>query len=401
MKSLSPLFWYGLYTCRLISSVINDTEPLALPENMSLDSLYAYQLSQDVISIAYAALERLGPSLNLEEYLMDNKKCILREARFDIAGQELYSRLDKAGVSFLPLKGAMLKNLYPMPYHRYFTDIDIYVGDKFDKAEKVLLELGYEKLVDTDHNDVSYVKKPSLHIELHKELFPDDYTFEGYFDEPYKRTSVKEGYKYYHVFNDDDFFIHVLCHLYKHFTFGGCGLKMFLDIYVMLKKLPLDMDYIRSELRSIKMEEFLDTTIRLNGFLFDGEKPDDNLLEIAEYVLNTGTFGDQDNRMALDYTKENGEKPETLWGQVKFFVERWQLKFPNMKLQYPILNKAPIVLPFCYIHKAFRAVFFRRAVVKQQIDDINKLNDGFSEHINYIHHIMDISGARAGITKGK
>ena len=105
--------------------------------------------------------------------------------------------------------------------------------------------------------------------------------------------------------------------------------------------------------------------------------------------------------MALDYTKENGEKPETLWGQVKFFVERWQLKFPNMKLQYPILNKAPIVLPFCYIHKAFRAVFFRRAVVKQQIDDINKLNDGFSEHINYIHHIMDISGARAGITKGK
>lgn len=83
MKSLSPLFWYGLYTCRLISSVINDTEPPALPEDMSLDSLYAYQLSQDVISIAYAALERLDPSLNLEEYLMDNKKCILREARFD------------------------------------------------------------------------------------------------------------------------------------------------------------------------------------------------------------------------------------------------------------------------------------------------------------------------------
>lgn len=111
MKNLSPFFWYGLYTCRLISSVINDTEPPALPENMSLDSLYTYQLSQDVISISYAALERLDPSLNLEEYLMDNKKCILREARFDIAGQELYSRLDKAGTPFLPLKGAILKKM--------------------------------------------------------------------------------------------------------------------------------------------------------------------------------------------------------------------------------------------------------------------------------------------------
>jgi hypothetical protein len=179
--------------------VINNTEPPALLENMSIDSLYAYQLSQDVISISYAALARLDSSLDLSKYIMDNKRCILREARFDIAGQELFKSLDNTGIPFLTLKGAILKNLYPMPHHRYFTDIDIYVGDEFDKAEKVLLELGYEKLVDTDHNDVSYVKKPSLHIELHKELFPDDYTFEGYFDEPYKRTRIKEGYKYYHV----------------------------------------------------------------------------------------------------------------------------------------------------------------------------------------------------------
>lgn len=123
------------------------------------------------------------------------------------------------------------------------------------------------------------------------------------------------------------------------------------------------------------------------------------MIEIAEYVFNTGTFGDEDNRMALDYVKGNGEKPETLWGQIKFFVERWQLKFPNMKRQYPILNRVPILLPFCYVHKAFRAVFFRRSVVKQQIDDMNKLNSGFSEHIDYINHILEISEAKIGIIK--
>lgn len=399
MNKLSGNLFYGLYTCRLISSVINDTEPPALPENMSLDSLYAYQLTQDVISIAYAALERLDPSLNLQEYSMDNKRCILREARFDIAGQELYGSLEKAAIPFLPLKGAILKDLYPKPYHRYFTDFDIYVGDEFDRAEKVLLELGYEKLVDTDHNDVSYVKKPSLHIELHKDLFPDDYTFKGYFDSPYEHTKIKEGYKYYHLYYDDDFFIHVLCHLYKHFTFGGCGLKQFLDIYVMTKELPLNMEYIHTELRSIGLDGFLNTVLRLNAFFFDGDKPDNDLIEIAEYVFNAGTFGNEDNRMALDYVKENGEKPVTLWGQIKFFVERWQLKFPNMKRQYTILDKAPVLLPFCYIHKAFRAVFFRRTVVKQQIDDMNKLNSGFSEHIDYINHILEISGAKAEIIK--
>lgn len=397
MQTLSSNFIYGLYTCRLISSVINNTEPPALPENMSIDSLYVYQLTQDVISISYAALARLDVALDLSEYIMDNKRCILREARFDIAGQELFKSLDNTGIPFLTLKGAILKNLYPMPYHRYFTDIDIYVGDEFDKAEKVLLELGYEKLVDTDHNDVSYVKKPSLHIELHKELFPDDYTFEGYFDEPYKRTRIKEGYKYYHVFNDDDFFIHVLCHLYKHFTFGGCGLKMYLDIYVMLKKMSLDMDYIRSELRSLRLEGFLNTTLKLTAFLFDGEKPDDELIEIAEYVFNNSTFGNADNRLVLDYDKGHGEK-RTTWGNIKYFADRWQLKYSQMKQRYKFLKYLPFLLPFCYIHRFFAALIFRRNVIKTSFDDVGKMNSEFS---NYINHIMEISGAKSGITKGR
>ena len=399
MKQLSNNFLYGIYTCRLISSVINDTEPLALPDNMSLEELYAYQAGQDVTNIAYVALERLDSSFNLKEYQADYKLNILREARFELAGQEVYNAFEEAEISFLPLKGAILKNLYPKPSLRSFTDIDIYVGDEFDKAEKVLINLGYKKRVDTYHNDVSYVKKPSLHIELHKDLFPDDYTFEGYFKNPYIHTKIKEEYKYYHLYYDNDFFIHVLCHLYKHFTFSGCGLRQYLDIYVMLKQLQLDMDYIHCELKSFGMDEFFDTTLKLIGFFFDGEKPDDCLIEIAEYVFNSVTFGDQDIRMALDYTKENGDKPETIWGQVRFFVERWQLKFPKMKLQYPILNKLPFLLPFCYIHKAFRAIFFRRSVVKEQIEDINKLNSGFSDNIDYINHILEISGAKDGIIK--
>lgn len=205
MQTYSKNVFLGLYTCRLISSVINDTEPPSLPENISLEELYAYQSAQDVTNISYVALERMNSSLNLKDYSLDNKKCIFREAHFDIAVQELYASLEKSAISFLPLKGAILKHLYPKPYLRYFTDVDIYVGEDFDKAEMLLLSLGYERLVNTDHNDVSYVKRPSVHIELHRELFPDDYSFEGYFDDPYKHTKLKDGFKYYHLFYDDDF----------------------------------------------------------------------------------------------------------------------------------------------------------------------------------------------------
>ena len=390
-KQLSNNFIYGIYTCRLLSSVLNGTEPLAMPEGMTLEGLYAYQKGQDVTNMAFVALQKLGYSADeIKEFQDDYKLNMLREARFELAGQKVFDEYEKAEIDFLPLKGAILKNLYPNPALRTFTDIDIYVGEELDKAEQILLQDGYEKNTDDDHNDIGYVKKPSIHIELHKDLFPDDYDFEGYFDDPYKHTDLKDGYKYYHLYKDDDFFIHVLCHLYKHFTFGGCGLRQYLDIYVMTQKMKLDMEYIRSELRSFGMEGFLDTTLKLNRFFFDGEKPDDELIEIAEFVFNNATFGNAENRLVLDYDKGHGEK-RTLWGNIKYFMNRWQLTYSQMKQRYKILKYLPFLLPFCWVHRLFAALLFRRNTIKTSFDDVGKMNSDFS---NYINHIMEISNAK-------
>ena len=393
MKNLSANFFYGLYTCRLLSSVINDAEPLGLPEKMTLEELYAYQKDQDVSNMAYVALKKLGyKAAELSSFAEDYKLNVLREARFELAGQQVFDAFEKAGIDFLPLKGALLKNLYPNPALRTFTDIDIYVGDKIGEAEKVLFELGYEKTGAEDHNDVSYTKKPSIHIELHRDLFPDDYDFEGYFDEPFKHTELKDGYGHFHVYRTDDFFIHVLCHLYKHFTFGGCGLRQYLDIYVMTKKLGLDLEYISSELESFGMSGFLETTLTLNRFFFDGEKPTEETVEIADFVLNNTTFGSADIRLVLDYDKGHGEK-RSMWGNIMYFADRWQLKYSQMKLRYRFLKYLPFLLPFCWIHRFFAALLFRRNVIKSSVNDVGKMNSDFSDYIN---HIMEISNAKVG-----
>ncbi len=150
------------------------------------------------------------------------------------------------------------------------------------------------------------------------------------------------------------------------------------------------MDYIRSELKSFKMEGFLDTTLRLNRFFFDGEKPDDELIEIAEFVFNNSTFGNSENRLVLDYDKDHGEK-RTLFGNIKYFAERWQLTYSQMKARYKILKYLPFLLPFCWIHRLFAALLFRRNVLKSSFDDVGKMNSDFSDYIN---HIMEISNAK-------
>lgn len=206
MNNLSPNFIYGLYTCRLLSSVLNGNEPEPVPTGMTLEALYAYQSGQNVTNMAYAALQKLGYSDDeLKPFLMDYKKAKLRVARFEIGGQEIFDALEKAQIPFILLKGALLKDLYPNPAMRYFTDYDIYVGSDIDRAEHVLFNLGYEKNSGDDHNDISYFKEPSLHIELHKDLFPDDYDFDGYFDNPFNKTVLKNGCDYHHLYRKDDF----------------------------------------------------------------------------------------------------------------------------------------------------------------------------------------------------
>lgn len=95
-KQLSNNFIYGIYTCRLLSSVLNGTEPLAMPEGMTLEGLYAYQKEQDVTNMSYVALQKLGyDNSQLKEFQDDYKLNVLREARFELAGQQIFEEFEK------------------------------------------------------------------------------------------------------------------------------------------------------------------------------------------------------------------------------------------------------------------------------------------------------------------
>ena len=116
MQKLSGSFLYGLFTCRLIRSVLNSAEPPLMPENMDLDYLYASHESQSVTSKVFAAIKNLNiPGQQLSIYETYYKKNILREARFDIAGREFFIAFEKAQIPHIILKGTVLKNLYPNP----------------------------------------------------------------------------------------------------------------------------------------------------------------------------------------------------------------------------------------------------------------------------------------------
>ena len=119
------------------------------------------------------------------------------------------------------------------------------------------------------------------------------------------------------------------------------------------------------------------------------------LFSVYQFGEGSRTFGNVKNSMVLEYAQDDGDaKKEFGLYKVKYFANRWQLSFSGMKNQYPILSKIPLLLPFCYIHKLFRVIFFRRDVLKTQVQDINDFSNDYS---NYIDHILEISKAKAKI----
>lgn len=386
MEKISKNLFLGLYTCSLLRSVLNGNEPKPLPEGVDLEELYNYQLNQSVANMAYLALKKLNiPEEKLKSFADEYKMMLLREARFELAGQQVFAVLEKASIPYIPLKGVIMKKLYPQESLRSFTDYDIYIGQKGDEVQAVMESLGFE-VKKTAEYDVAYFKKPSLYFEMHSNLFEESYSFEGYFEKPFEKTVRKEGSNFCYLLKKEDFFIHVFCHLYKHFTFGGCGMRQFMDVYVLMKQEKLDYGYIEKEIETLKLTGFYNTVKKVNKVIFQGEKPDKDTLEICEYIFSNGTFG-TDKIIAVNEFKDQSKN--MLWWKAKYFANRWGLSYTSMKNRYKFLNRLPFLLPFCWMHKGFCVLFFKRDVLKSQVKDIEEYNSDYSD---YLTHIFEISG---------
>lgn len=386
MKRASNNLILGLYTGSLLSSVLNGNEPKPLPEGTDLEELYEFQLSQSVANMAYLALKKLNiPADKLKSFADEYKMTVLREARFELAGQQVFEELEKAEIPYIPLKGIIMKKLYPQESLRSFTDYDIYIADKGEQVKSVMEALGFE-VRKTAEYDVAYFKKPSLYFEMHSKLFEESYSFDGYFENPFHKAVLQNGSNFCYLLKNEDFFIHLFCHLYKHFTFGGCGIRQFMDIYVLMKQESLDYNYIERELEALRLTGFYNTVKKVNRVIFDCEKPNKDILEICEYIFSNGTFG-TDKIIALN--EFNNKSKNMLWWKAKYFASRWGLSYSSMKKRYKFLKRLPFLLPFCWIHKGFCVLFFKRDVLKAQVKDIKEYNLDYSEYLN---HIWEISG---------
>lgn len=343
----------------LAACAVNGIVPEA--ENIDLDKLYAAAKFHSLTVISAMALESAGVSLS-EKWRQAKAKAIRKNILLDAERAQILEYFEQNDIWYMPLKGVIMQNLYPKMGMRQMADNDILFDSRFQmQLMKYMKSRGYSaEAVRSGNHDV-YHKPPVYYFEMHTKLYSEqtDKTIHDYYADVKTRLVKDGGNKYGYHFTDDDFYVFMKVHEYKHYSGGGTGLRSLLDCFVYLRANgdKVDLNYIGGELDKLGIGEFERNSRALAMKVFSSvELPTltDNERKMLEYYMLSGTYGTQkqiiENRMDK-LAAETGSK-----SKLRYILNRL---FPNsefFKDYAPFFYKHKILLPIGWIYRLFRGV---------------------------------------------
>lgn len=380
---------YGMYLTGLISSVLNSTSPKEPFAELDWDELYKLAAFHNVAVIIYPAVKQLDvPEEVMRKFEKNRNVNIAREARFEIERARVFSALSANGINFVKLKGVVLKDLYPMAYMRTYIDVDLFVSpeDRI-KAKDIMLGLGYELEGSIDYHD-EYNKDDFFLFEFHSPLVSPKSQFYSLFEDVFsKSVEVNKGE---FEFKSEYCYLYILFHIYKHFRVNGCGIRGFVDLYLFRKAHPdMDNSLIDRILDEQGLTEYYARVCRIIAIFFENEMSDENFDEIAGFIFKSGEYG-RSELIKTTYFSSNKTIYVSPSDRLKFLMECYFPGIDVMKNRYPVLEKAPVLLPICWIRRGFYTIFHKREALKEHKETVRSIDSYEIKEAKHVHELIGI-----------
>ena len=345
------------------------------------EAVFALAQKHDVAHLVGLALPNSSASekQNCELFVQAQYKAVFRYERMNYERQKIYQLFEEQEISFLPLKGAVLGSLYPEPWHRTSCDMDILVAEESLSEALMLLEerLQYKNQGKSEH-DISLRSPNGIHIELHYDFHEKDISTQAVWDAV---TQKKPG-SFHCVMPPEMFFYCHIAHMAKHFKYGGCGFRPFVDIWMMNHHMTYDRKKLDAMLIKDGLKKFADIIFKLMDVWFGDAEMDSVLAMASDYIVNAGAYGSVENRVAAGQIKK---KSKFRYAMARIFLRYEALKYP-----YPILERHRWLMPFCQIHRWIKLLGAGK--LKQAANEIEINGRMDRDHQNEIRELFDTLG---------
>lgn len=246
--------------------------------------------------------------------------------------------LETANIPFIPLKGAVVRQYYPEPWMRSSCDIDILIHkEMLQNTVDLLVEKGCSIYCDKKQHDVSLITPGRVHLELHFRLLESIGRIDSVLDRVWAYCQPAEGMKYEFRQSGEFLLFHLLSHMAYHLKYGGCGIRSFVDIWLLQRKMTYDEAELVNLCREAGLEKFYRTVQHLVDVWFDGKEHTAVTQRLEQFIISGGTFGNADNRILIDQAKAGSRK--------KRLMKRIFMPYEGLKTQYPVLKKRKWLMP--------------------------------------------------------
>lgn len=283
--------------------------------------------------------------------------------RRGVLAQQLSDRLSEAGISHIIMKGFVLRRLYPVAELRTYGDVDLVIRpEDRQRCHQRMLELGYR--VKNDWEPVYSYRSEAEYYEIHTELLEVDVSdradYRGYFRGLWEHTAEVRGCCL--EFTPEFHFLYLLTHIAKHVVGSGAGVRMYLDLALLLRHYEADMDWewIRGELKVLSLEAFCAVALEFVRAHWGiacplqlPPVPERTLEEFTRITLAGGIFGKE----ARDSGTNSLAQECRDGGAVSRGATLTRRLFPPAEAissRYTYLQDKPWLLPAAWVHRLVR-----------------------------------------------
>lgn len=377
----------------IISCALHDEKPdESILSSFNLNNIYRLSDEQSIGAITFMGLQKSEYLKTKEPELYDRwdkyqKQAMRKNLLLDIEREKLAAFMEENKIWYMPLKGSVLQNIYPVYGMRQMGDNDILFDSNFRKEIRDhMISEGYKvEEYNEGHHDTYF--KPNIYFfEMHVGLLGRRHNPEwyDYYANVKDRLVQKEGTSYEYRFTDEDFYIFQVIHAYKHYLLGNMGLRHLADTYVYLsaKKNTMDAEYLDGELSKLGAKDYADTTEKLCFRLlsqpvhYTADMVRDELtkeeFDMLYSMQISATYGTRESKIEAEINNISIQNKNAKNKKLSYY---WKRAFPDdewWRRISPFCFKHVWARPFYNVYRLVRGLTVRRKKLAREIDMVNE-----------------------------
>lgn len=358
-------------------------ETSELSEEQDIKSILSFSLRQSILYIVYTGLSNLDRAdlLNHQAVKDFRTKSIYDFVQRKQTIKEISSLFEMQSIQFVPLKGAVICDLYPDPCMRSSADVDILIHESdIKRATRIIENDTNFKHYKRTYHDVHFINN-RVHLELHYNLTINDEKADTVLSGVWNNVIQNRGCCL--SLNPEFQLFYIVAHSAKHFVRGGgIGVRPLLDLWLLRTKTAFCEDTVKKLCGQAGILKYYETCCDLLDVWFMDKNHSEVTREFERVVFSGGVYGIEQNKIIYRKRTANGKQ---------YIRSRVFISSKDIKALFPVSKRYPFLVPFFQVVRWVKLLSpKKRRTAKDEIELAHSIDKTDLERFDWLLTNLDL-----------